>query len=47
LARDCELSDAELEDIQNLLDEQFYDFSDFVMTDQTANGCPMDEDTSM
>ncbi len=47
LARDCELSETELEEIKDILEEQFYDFSNFVMTDQTVNGCTMDEETGM
>ena len=39
LSRTCELSNEVLEGIIELLEDQFYDFSDFVMTDQSVNGC--------
>jgi apolipoprotein D and lipocalin family protein len=40
LSRECDIEDTLLEDIFELLEEQYYDTDDFVLIDQSRNGCP-------
>lgn len=39
LSRECSLSDSAMADVQQILKSQYYNFSDFIMTDQSVNGC--------
>jgi apolipoprotein D and lipocalin family protein len=39
LSRECKLSDAAMAEVKQILESQYYNFADFVMTDQSVNGC--------
>ena len=39
LSRTCDLDEDTMQSIRELLEDQYYDFNDFEMTDQTRNGC--------